>query len=133
MAIASVIKEGATTVAATGGTDVTLVSLGIQGNKNTLTFSTDTNLSTRRTVDFSVKPTAASASSPGGYSLARNSITLRSPKTLADLSKAINTVKIEVSYHPETTQAEVEVLCETAAQMLGTSAFMAFQKDQNLN
>jgi hypothetical protein len=133
MAISSIIKEGATTVAATGGTDVTLVSLGIQGNKNTLSFSTDTNLATRRTVEFSVKPTASSTTAPGGMTMARNSIVLRTPKALVDLSKAVNTVKIEVSYHPETTQAEVEQMCETAAQMLGTSAFMAFEKDQNLN
>lgn len=133
MAIAGVIKEGATTVAASGGTDVTLVSLGIQNNTNTLNFSTDTNLSTRRLVKFSVKPTSPNASSPGGQTLARNSINLTSPKTCANGDKAINTVKVEVSYHPETTMAEVEVLCETVAQMLGSSAFMAFQKDQNLN
>lgn len=133
MAIASIIKEGATSVAATGGTDVTLVSLGIQGNKNPLIFSTDTNLATRRSVEFSVKPTAVSANSPGGMTLARNTINFKSPKVLASLDKAINTIKVEVAYHPETTQAEVEQMCETVAQMLGTSAFMAFQKDQNLN
>lgn len=133
MAIASTIKEGATTVAATGGTDVTLVSLGIQGNTNTLAFSTDTNLATRRLVTFSVKPTAPNANSPGGQTMARNSINVKTPKTLASAERAINSVDITVSYHPETTQAEVEQMCETAAQMLGTSAFMAFQKDQNLN
>jgi hypothetical protein len=133
MAIASTIKEGATTVAASGGTDVVLTSLGIQGNTNTLYFSTDTNLSTRRLVKFTVKPTAASTQSPGGQTLARNSIQLASPKVLASTEKAVNTVKIEVSYHPETTQAEVEQLCETAAQMLGGANFMDFQKNQNLS
>lgn len=133
MALASTIKEGATTVAATGGTDVTLVSLGIQGNKNPLIFSTDTNLATRRLVEFSVKPTAVNPSSPGGMTLARNTINLKSPKVLASGAKAINTAKVEISYHPETTQAEVEVLCETIAQLTGTSAFMSFQKDQNLS
>lgn len=132
MALATTIKEGATTVAASGGTDVTLVSLGIQGNKNPLIFSTDTNLATRRLVEFSVKPTAVNTSSPGGMTLARNSINFKSPKTLASGEKAINTAKVEISYHPETTQAEVEQLCETLAQFIGASAFMAFHKDQNL-
>lgn len=133
MAIASIIKEGATTVAASGGTDVTLVSLGIQGNKNTLNFSTDTNLATRRLVEFSVKAPAANDAAIGGYNQARNTILLKSPKVLSNLAITVNTVKIEVSYDPQTTQAEVEQLCETAAQMLGTAAFMSFEKDQNLN
>lgn len=132
MAIASIIKEGATAVAATGGTDVTLVSLGIQGNKNTLYFSTDTNLSTRRLAEFSVKAHAVSASAPGGYTQARNTILVKFPKTLANGAITINTVKVEVAYDPQTTQAEVETYCETVAQMLGTSAFMDFQKNQNL-
>lgn len=133
MAIASTIKEGATAVAATGGTDVTLVSLGIQGNTNTLAFSTDTNLASRRTVAFSVKPTSVNANSPGGQTMCRNAIVFKQPKTLADGSKAVNSVEINVNFHPETTAAEIEQMCETNAQLLGTSAFMSFQKDQNLN
>jgi len=133
MAIASVIKEGATTVAASGGTDVTLVSLGIQGNKNPLIFSTDTNLATRRLAEFSVKQPAVSTSAPGGYTQARNTILVKFPKTLSNGSITVNTAKMELAYDPQTTQAEVETYCETIAQMSGTAAFMSFQKDQNLN
>lgn len=133
MAIASVIKEGATTVAASGGTDVTLVSLGIQGNKNSLIFSTDTNLSTRRLAEFSVKQPAVSASAPGGYTQARNTVLVKFPKTLANGAITVNTGKFELAYDPQTTQAEVESYCEQMAQMAGTAAFMSFQKDQNLN
>lgn len=133
MAIASTIKEGATTVAASGGTDVTLVSLGIQGNKNTLAFSTDTNLATRRLVEFSVKAPAPSDTAPGGYTQARNTIVLYQPKTLSNAAITKNSIKVETSYDPQTTQAEVEQMCETIGQMVATSAFMAFQKDQNLN
>lgn len=132
MAIASTIKEGATSVAATGGTDVTLVSLGIQGNKNTLAFSTDTNLATRRLAEFSVKAPQVQASAVGGYTQARNTILVKFPKTLANGNITINTAKVEVAYDPQTTQAEVESYCEQISQMVGTTAFMSFQKDQSL-
>lgn len=135
MALASIIKEGATTVAATGGTDVTLVSLGIRDNKNPLIFSTDSalNLALRRTIEFSVKPTAVSPGSPGGQSNAKNTISYRQPKVLANGDKGYLSIKVETSYHPEFTQAEVEAGCETVAQTLGTAAFLDFQKNQNLS
>jgi hypothetical protein len=132
MAIASTIKEGATAVAATGGTDVTLSSLGIQDNKNTLIFSTDTAMVTRRLVEFSVKPYQPSSTAPGGYTQNRETILFKQPKVLANGERTINTLKIELSTDPETTDAEVEQMCETGAQMLGTSAFLPFFKTQNL-
>lgn len=133
MAIASTIKEGATTVAASGGTDVTLVSLGVQGNKNTLTFSTDTSNLTRRIVEFSVKPYSVSESAPGGYTQQRNTILLKTPKTLANLSRTINTGKFELAIDPETTAAEIESMVECMAQVIGSAAFLAFFTTQNLN
>jgi hypothetical protein len=133
VAIAGIIKEGATTVAATGGTDVTLQSLGIQGNKNTLTYSTDTSNLTRRLVEFSVKPYGESASAPGGYTQQRNTVLMKWPKVLANLSRTINTFKMESSVDPETTNAEIESMVESAAQLAGSSAFLAFWTTQNLN
>jgi hypothetical protein len=133
MAIASTIKEGATTVAASGGTDVTLVSLGIQGNANTLYFSTDTSLATRRLAKFSYKAAVPNAGSVGGFTLARNSIKITHPKVLAnEAGTSLDSVEIIVSSHVESTQAEVEARCEQAAQMLGTAAFMDFFKNGNL-
>lgn len=132
MALASTIKEGATTVAATGGTDVTLVSLGIRGNVNPMSFSTDANLATRRSIEFGIKPVSVSPSSPGQMTLARNTVKFRQPKTLVSLEKAINGFNVEVFYHPETTQAEVEQIMETLAQVTGGVNFMSFYKDQSL-
>lgn len=132
MALASTIKEGATSVAATGGTDVTLVSLGVQGNKNTLTFSTDTSNLTRRIAEFSVKPYAASASAINGYTQQRAKLLLKQPKVLASGLRTVNTVSVEVSYDVETTDAEIEQMLETAAQCVGTSAFFGFYKTLSL-
>jgi len=133
VALASTIKEGATTVAATGGTDVTLQSLGIQSNKNTLTFSTDTSNITRRTIEFSVKPYAVSESAPGGYTQQRCTALLKAPKVLANLNRTVNTAKFELAYDPETTNAEIEQMLETIGQTIASAAFLAFYTTLNLS
>jgi hypothetical protein len=134
MAIASTIKEGATAVAATGGTDMTLVSLGIQGNKNTLYSSTDTSLATRRLFEFSAKPTAPNVNSPGGYTLARETVKITFPLVLAnDGGTSLDYIEITVATHPECTQAALETRLEIAAQCLATTNFLDFYKNQNLN
>lgn len=132
MALASAIKEGATAVAATGGTDVTLVSLGIQGNKNPMIFSTDTANATRRTIDFSVKPYAVDESKPGGFTQQRVKVLLKVPKVLANGNRTVNTATFETAVDPETTAAEIEAIQETMAQVVGTSAFLALYTTQNL-
>lgn len=129
---ASTIKEGATTVAATGGTDVTLTSLGAQGNKNTFIFSTDSANITRRLLELTVKPYSVDASKPGGYTQQRATALFKQPKVLANGNKTMNTVKVEVSYDPETTDAEIEALVECAAQATGTANFLPFYKTLNL-
>jgi hypothetical protein len=132
MALASTIKEGATTVAASGGTDVTLSTLGVQGNKNTLIFSTDTANLTRRIIEFSVKPYAVSDSAPGGYTQQRATMLLKKPKVLANGNRTVNTARYELAYDPETTNAEIEEMVETSAQCIGTSAFLPFYQTLNL-
>ncbi len=132
MAIASTIKEGATAVAASGGTDVTLVSLGIQGNKNTLNFSTDTTALARRIAEFSTKPYAVDVSKPGGYTQQRNTVLVKFPKTLANGNRTMNTAKYELSVDPETTAAEVETYQEIMGQLIATAAFLDFYKSQVL-
>jgi hypothetical protein len=56
----------------------------------------------------------------------------KQPKVLANGNKTTNTVKVEVSYDPETTDAEIEALCECAAQVTGTATFLPFYKTLNL-
>lgn len=133
MAIASTIKEGATTVAASGGTDVTLAGLGAQGNKNTFTFSTDSANLTRRLLEASVKPYAVSSTAPGGYTQQRAKLLLKAPKVLANGARTINTCSVEIAYDPETTNAEIEAMLETIAQCTGTAAFLSFFTTLNLS
>jgi hypothetical protein len=133
MALASTIKEGATTVAASGGTDTVLSSLGIQGNKNTLIFSTDTANLTRRLLEASVKPYAVDDSKPGGFTQQRSKTVLKQPKVLANGKRTLNTATYELSVDPETTAAEIEQMQETMGQIVGSAAFLALYTTQNLN
>lgn len=126
MALTGTIKEGATTVAASGGTDVTLSTLGIQGNTNTLIFSTDTSNTTRRIAKASVSLSNPNVNSPGGRTLQRNTLRLEFPKVLADGSTSIEFYEIRSGTHPESTSAEVETRMEQTAQFLLPAKTLGF-------
>jgi len=132
VAIASIIKEGATTVAASGGTDVTLSSLGVQNGRNTLIFSTDVGALAQRIAEFNAKLPTPNAASLGGYSQARREVLLKFPKVRADLVRTVNTLRITGGFDIETTDAEIESYCEQGAQMLGTAAFLPYWKTGSL-
>lgn len=118
MAIAGVIKEGATTVAASGGTDVTISTLGISAGTNTFIFSTDSSNTTRRLGKASVSLSNVNTASPGGRTLQRNKLRLEFPKPLADGSTSIDFIEVTTGTHPESTSAEVETRLEQMAQLL---------------
>jgi len=118
MSLTGVIKEGATTIAASGGTDVTVSSLGIQGGTNTLIFSTDAVNTTRRLLKASVSLSGTNVNSPGGRTLQRNKLRFEFPKVLASGETSIDFIEISAGIHPESTSAEVETRMEQAAQYL---------------
>jgi len=118
MSLTGVIKEGATTVAASGGTDVTASSLGNQGGTNTLIFSTDTVNTTRRLLKASVSLSSVNVNSPGGRTLQRNKLRFEFPKVLASGETSIDFIEVSAGIHPESTSAEVETRLEQAAQYM---------------
>lgn len=120
------IKEGATTVAASGGTDVTTTTLGIQGGTNQLVFSTDTSNITRRLAKVSVSLSNINTASPGGRTLQRNKIRVEFPKVLADGSISVDYVEISAGTHPESTTAEVESRIEQVVQLALPAKSQAF-------
>lgn len=132
MALASTIKEGATTVAATGGSDTTLSSLGVQNGTNTLIFSTDTAVMTQRTAAFYAKLSVANPSALGGFTQSRRKMTLKFPKVKADLTRTMITMEVNVGFDIETTDAEIESYMEQASQMLATTNFLPFWKSGTL-
>jgi hypothetical protein len=133
MSLEATIKTGATALAATGGDDQALVSLGISANKNVVFFDGDTDFRTRRTIDFTTKAPTVQASAPNGYTQARSTALLKFPLELDNGERTVNTVRIEVAYDPESTAAEVEEMLEVAGQVVGTSAFFDFWKEHNLS
>lgn len=126
MALTGIIKEGATTVAASGGTDVTLSTLGIQGNVNTLIFSTDTSNVTRRIAKASVSLSKPNVNSPGGKTLARNKIRIEFPKVLTDGTTSIDFIEVSTGIHPESSSAEVETRLEQAVQLMLPAKTLSF-------
>jgi hypothetical protein len=126
MAIAGTIKEGVTTVAASGGTDVTISTLGIQGGTNTFIFSTDTANTSRRLGKASVSLSAVNANSPGGRTLQRNKLRVEFPKVLADGSTSVDYFTIEAGTHPESTSADVETRMEQMAQLCLPAKMLSF-------
>ncbi len=120
------IKEGATTVSASGGTDVTTSSLGIQGNVNTFVFSTDTSNTTRRLLKASVSPSNLNANSPGGRTLQRTALKLTIPRVLANGDVVEEYYEVRAGTHPETTTANVEAGIEHVVQLALPAKSQAF-------
>lgn len=132
MSLEATIKTGATAIAATGGDDQALVSLGIVNNTNPLMFDGDADQRTRRTATFSVKPAKVSTSAPNGYTQIRNTVVIRFPRILANGNLTVDTFRGELSRDVETTAAQTEEMLESSSQMIGTSAFLPFWADSNL-
>jgi hypothetical protein len=132
MPLGTTIKEGATTVAASGGSDVTVSTLGNQGGTSTFIFSTDTSNITRRTLKASVSPSVLNVNSPGGRTLQRNTMRFEFPKVLANGDVTIDFIEVKTGTHPESTAAEVEVRQETVAQYLTPAVSGAFLFSGNL-
>jgi hypothetical protein len=126
MSVEATIKTGATTVAASGGDDQVLESLGISGGKNLVRFVGDDNIITRRTLEFSTTTPKISPSAPNGYTQQRASVFMRFPLSLDNGNTTVNTVSITLAVDPETTSSEIEEYCETAAQVLAQSDFAEF-------
>jgi len=125
------ISSGAT-VAPTGGSALAFAGAGIRGNTHSIYATADTDLRTRRSIVCTVKEPKVAAGAPNGYSQARTSFTLKSPLALDNGNVTVNTVRIEFSFDPETTQTEVEELRILAAQICSDADFEAAVKSQSL-
>ncbi|DAD49893.1 coat protein [ssRNA phage ESE017] len=132
MAIANSSIAIDSTASVTGGTARTVKEL--VRNNSELNAYIDEGLSfqARKEVAFSVKVPKVSVSAPGGFTQARSTVILKSPKTLANGNRTVNTVSIQLSVDPETTAAEVTTMLNAAAQLLFDSDYSDFWKAQAL-
>lgn len=107
-----ILKSGAT-LSTTGGTDSTFTRNGINPDFKDLSII-DERL--RPSMTVTNKVSVASAQAPDGYTQSRTSLIIRVPKTLANSKITINTIRLEIAYDPQTTDAERENLLEYACQ-----------------
>ncbi len=124
---ASILKDGV--IGVTGGTTTALSSLGNTLNENSVVFD-GTGLLDRSTGSFVAKAPAKTASSPNGYTQARNTMVLRFPKTLASGEIVFNTARVQLAFDVETTTAEKETVRGMVAQFLSDDDFDAYWNDQ---
>lgn len=121
----AVLKTGATSMAVTGGTDITFSPDG-QSITNGLhiAVAADTDFRTRR--NMTIKNKVPSLLSDGTYTKGKGSITYAAPKILADGSTSFNLVRLEIECHPESTAAERTELQMIAGQIATDADFTAF-------
>lgn len=134
MTLEATIKTGATAIVPTAGTDLVFDSLhtGVAG-KNTVRFVGDTDFTTRRTVDFSVKDPTVQISAPGGYTQLREKAFIKWPMTLANGARTVNTLEISLSCDSEMDQADKLDMRYIGAQILGDASFDAFFDSHDLS
>lgn len=121
------------TITASGGTALGLSSLGQNGNRVSLVATADTDFRTRRTMDFTAKAPNSNVAAPNGYTQARPSVLIKAPITLANGKLTVNTLRIEMAYDVETSQAQIAALMELGAQSLFDSDFVSFWKSLSLS
>jgi hypothetical protein len=109
------------TYAPTGGSATSFVSLGQTSDSQKLFIDSGEDLILRRTALATSKSPVPNSSAPNGYTQQRTSIVFHVPLLLDNGKYTTNTVKIEVSYDPETDTSERAYLRELLAH-LGSDA-----------
>lgn len=120
------------TVATTGGTSTSFIDKGGSLEVQKLILDDSSEFAAQTSLTFSIKEPKISSSAPNGFTQARNTVKVMKPLALDNGSATVNTVTLQLSVDPETTDAEVENLLVTAAQLLHDSDYSAFWKKQSL-
>lgn len=128
MPLSSLVSKSGATVSTTGGTADPLLKTGSDLKTFNLIYSDDAN-SVARKVQFSVKDAVISASAPGGYTQRRRTVYYSQPKVLANGNSTINSIKLEISADPETTDAELLLMHEDLKQITVSSEVEDFITD----
>lgn len=124
----AIIKTGCTW-APTGGTDVTFVPDGRQVSDGvSLVVAADTNLLTRRTLVAKATLPALPANANAYAKLQRGVLTYKIPMIAADGKLYQQTVAINTSFHPETTDSAKAVILTESVSFLADADFLNFWK-----
>lgn len=127
---AAILVDG--TVATTGGTSTNLLKIS-EGNDSFVAYLDDSSefLATT-TVTFTTSRPKVNTGSPNGYTQARCTAIIKKPLLLDNGEYTVNKVTITLSVDHETTDAEIESLLVSSAQLLHDSDFSNFWKKQSL-
>jgi hypothetical protein len=123
------ILKGAT-LGITGGTSESLIGLSDSDGK-TRVFYDGTDYLSRSEIDFTTRAPKVNLNSPDGYTQPRSAIILKTPKVLSNGLRTVGTVRIEFSTSIETTSAEKDEMLNDAAQLLISTEFSSFWKNQS--
>lgn len=115
IANSSILKDGI--VAATGGTAVTLYSLGDTLSNHDVYFDGN-DFRTRSSASFAVKAPKVKVDAPNGYTQARSSVVISIPLTLANGLVTTQKIEISLSTDVESVDADKNTLLSYAAQVL---------------
>ncbi len=132
MSLSNASVQSGATMAPTGGSALAFESAGIRDRVHKVFATADTDLRTRREIVATVKEPVPSASAPNGSTQARASATVKLPLALDNGNSTVNTVRIELSYDPETITSEIDELRIVAAQVLTDSDFDALWEGLSL-
>jgi hypothetical protein len=120
-------RDHTTYTAPTGGTDKAIsIAASQNGQKVTATFDVETDFTTRKSIEFTVKDPVALESAPGGYTQARETVAVKWPMTLSNGNRTVNTAQISIARDPEMSDTDVSALRLMLTQILADSAFDSF-------
>lgn len=114
--LSTTLKEDATSIAATGGTDLLYTSDGVE-------IPNGVHLAAKSVADYTVRPSITfKTRNPqlvnGVYTKGKRWMTFTQPKVKADGTVAFNVCRIELEVHPESSAAEALDVAYQAAQLL---------------
>jgi hypothetical protein len=130
----AVIKTATTAITATGGTNVTLSSLGDNVGLHKGTFG-GTDFSTRNTFQFSANAARVTSKdeNPTGYSYERNRLVTRFPMLASDNTVIFATIASDLSSPVTMTNGQKLDALRMHAQMLGIAEFESFWISRDTN
>lgn len=132
MSISSASMPIGATYTPTGGSATSLVAKGSTSGSQLSTFLDDGSiLLDQIQFDFSYSEPKVNSGAPGGWTQARNNVAVKSPLGLDNGNRTVNTIRIEISCDPETTDAEKATLREYGAHVLLDSDFTDFWDNQS--
>jgi hypothetical protein len=104
------------------------VSLGFDRSGGELLVDDGAVYNIRTTIGVTNQRPQQKAASPGGFTGAKRTVTVYQPKVLADGSRFVNQLQMQIIVHPETTDAEIDSFLSLAGNIADDTDFTTFWK-----